>query len=179
MDKEEYIRIVEKYYEDVKRVAFAGCRDMYDAEDIAQTVFMKLLSTSEIFEDDENLKMWLIRVAVNEYKSLWRSPWKSKVDFYIPEEKPGKKDRNEEKYLVLEAVLKLKQKYREVIHLFYYEDYSAKEIGELLGISESTVFKRLQRGRDRLREQILRSDKTGGIQNDRWKRFTTGLQRCD
>jgi len=167
MDKTEYIRLVEKYYEDVKRVAFAGCRDMYDAEDIAQTVFMKLLSTSETFEDDEHLKMWLIRVTVNEYKSLWRSPWKSKVDFYIPEEKPNAISRDDEKYLVLEAVLKLKQKYREVIHLFYYEDYSAKEIGEMLGISESTVFKRLQRGRDKLKDSILRSNKTGGKQNDR------------
>ncbi|MBR4816097.1 MAG: sigma-70 family RNA polymerase sigma factor, partial [Lachnospiraceae bacterium] len=72
MDKQEYIRLVEKYYEDIKRVAFAGCKDMYDAEDITQTAFMKLLKTSESFEEDENIKKWLIRVAVNEYKSLWR-----------------------------------------------------------------------------------------------------------
>ena len=161
MDKTEYTRLVEKYYEDIKRVAFAGTRDMFDAEDITQTAFMKLLNTSEEFEDDENIKMWLIRIAVNEYKSLWRSPWKSKVDFYIPERKAGAGGRDEERTRVMEAVLKLKQKYREVIHLFYYEDYTAKEIGEMLGISENTVFKRLQRAREKLKDVILQKEAPG------------------
>ena len=155
MDKIEYTRLVEKYYEDIKRVAFAGSRDMYDAEDITQTAFMKLINTSEEFEDDENIKMWLIRVAVNEYKSLWRSPWKSKVDFYIPERSTGGYGRDAERTQVMESVLKLKQKHREVIHLFYYEEYTAKEIGEMLGISESTVFKRLQRAREKLKDNLI------------------------
>jgi len=157
MDKTEYTRLVKKYYEDIKRVAFAGTRDIYDAEDITQTAFMKLFNTSEIFEDDENIKMWLIRIAINEYKSLWRSPWKSKVDYYIPDRKT-EGCRDEDRTRVMEAVLKLKQKYREVIHLFYYEDYTAKEIGEMLGISENTVFKRLQRAREKLKDSILQKE---------------------
>lgn len=158
MDKKEYIRLVEKYYEDIKRVAFAGCKDMYDAEDITQTAFMKLLNTSESFEEDENIKKWLIRVAVNEYKSLWRSPWKSKVDYYIPERKAAGSGKNEECAMVADTVLKLKTKYREVIHLYYYEEYSAKEIGEMLGISENTVFKRLQRARENLKEKLVSNE---------------------
>ncbi len=160
MDKTEYTRLVKKYYEDIKRVAFAGTRDIYDAEDITQTAFMKLFNTSEIFEDDENIKMWLIRIAINEYKSLWRSPWKSKVDYYIPDRKT-EGGRDEDRTRVMEAVLKLKQKYREVIHLFYYEDYTAKEIGEMLGISETTVFKRLQRAREKLKDSILQKEALG------------------
>ena len=160
MDKTEYTRLVKKYYEDIKRVAFAGTRDIYDAEDITQTAFMKLFNTSEICEDDENIKMWLIRIAINEYKSLWRSPWKSKVDYYIPDRK-AEGGRDEDRTRVMEAVLKLKQKYREVIHLFYYEDYTAKEIGEMLGISETTVFKRLQRAREKLKDSILQKEALG------------------
>lgn len=160
MDKTEYTRLVKKYYEDIKRVAFAGTRDIYDAEDITQTAFMKLFNTSEIFEDDENIKMWLIRIAINEYKSLWRSPWKSKVDYYIPDRKT-EGCRDEDRTRVMEAVLKLKQKYREVIHLFYYEDYTAKEIGEMLGISENTVFKRLQRAREKLKDSIIQKEALG------------------
>jgi len=160
MDKTEYTRLVKKYYEDIKRVAFAGTRDIYDAEDITQTAFMKLFNTSEIFEDDENIKMWLIRIAINEYKSLWRSPWKSKVDYYIPDRKT-EGGRDEDRTRVMEAVLKLKQKYREVIHLFYYEDYTAKEIGEMLGISETTVFKRLQRAREKLKDSIFQKEALG------------------
>ncbi len=161
MDKEEYTRIVNQYYDDIKRVAFAGCRDMYDAEDVAQITFLKLLRHDEDFEDDDHLKKWLIRVAVNECKSLWRSPWKSKVDFYIPERSSGT-GRNSEQTLVMEAVLTLKAKYREIVHLFYYEEYSAKEIGELLGMSEGTVFKRLQRAREQIKDYITK--KTGKVQ---------------
>ena len=154
MDKTEYTRIVEKYYDDIKRVAFAGCKNIHDAEDIAQTTFVKLMKYTGEFEDDDHLKKWLIRVAVNEYKSLWSSPWKSKVDYFIPERASGGSSGSPKNNAVLGAVMGLKQKYREVIHLFYYEEYSAKEISEMLKISENTVFKRLQRARDKLREKL-------------------------
>ena len=62
----------------------------------------------------------------------------------------------------MEAVLSLKAKYREIVHLFYYEEYSAKEIGELLGMSEGTVFKRLQRAREQIKDYIIK--KTGNTQ---------------
>lgn len=154
MDKTEYTRIVEKYYDDIKRVAFAGCKNIHDAEDIAQTTFVKLMKYTGEFEDDDHLKKWLIRVAVNEYKSLWNSPWKSKVDYYIPERASGGNTVSHEQNVVLEAVMGLKRKYREIVHLFYYEEYTAKEISEMLKISETTVFKRLQRARDKLRENL-------------------------
>lgn len=152
MEKEEYIRIVNLYYDDVKRVALAECKNIYDAEDVAQATFMKLLNQKQAFNDDEHLKKWLIRVAVNECKTLWRSPWKTKVDFFVPERAAGGRGRDNVSKEVLEAVLTLKKKNREIIHLFYFEEYSAKEIAEILGISEDTVFKRLQRARGHLKK---------------------------
>ena len=156
MEHDEFSRIVNLFYDDVKRIAYVGCNDMYDAEDIAQTVFLKLLKTSKTFETDDHVKNWLLRVAINESRSLWRSPWKTKVDFVIPENIPGNKTETHEDPYILEAILNLNQKNREVVHLYYYEEYSAKEIAEILGISEDTVFKRLQRARDQIREYILR-----------------------
>ncbi len=154
MEKEEYIRIVNLYYDDVKRVALTECRNIYDAEDIAQTTFMKLLNHNEVFNDDEHLKKWLIRVAVNECKTLWRNPWKTKVDYFVPERAVGGGGRDNVSKEVLEAVLSLKKKNREIIHLFYFEEYSAKEIAGILGISEDTVFKRLQRARGQLKKYL-------------------------
>ena len=156
MDKEEFTRIVDQYYDDVKRIAFAGCKNIYDAEDIAQTVFLKLSQYKGIFENDEHAKKWLIRVAVNEYKSLWHSPWKTKIEYNVPElasKSPGKNTVSPHND-VLDAVMSLKRKNREVIYLFYYEEYSAKEISELLGISEATVYKRLQRAREQIKAHL-------------------------
>ena len=159
MDRNEFTRIIERYYDDVKRIAFAGCKNMYDAEDIAQTVFLKLSQYSGTFEDDEHIKKWLIRVAVNEYKSLWRSPWKTKVEYNVPERAAKSTGGGSSSNGVLEAVMGLKRKYREVIHLYYYEEYSAGEISELLGVSENTVFKRLQRARDQIKQCLNNAER--------------------
>ena len=155
MGGEEYIRIVDLFYEDIMKISFAICKDIYDAEDIAQTTFIKLLNHSGDFDDDYHVKRWLIKVAVNECRILWKSPWKSKVDYFIPEKSVQSKGRNDEEELVSEAVGSLKKKYREVVHLFYYEEYSAKEIAEILDIKENAVFKRLQRVREIIKKYLL------------------------
>ena len=158
MSKGEFTRIVGLFYDDIKRIAFAGCKNIYDAEDITQTVFLKLSKNTDEFENDEHVKKWLIKVAVNEYKSLWRSPWKTKVEYNIPERaaknSAGSTSQGSVQNEVFDAVIKLKRKYREVIHLFYYEEYSAKEIAELIGVTENTVFKRLQRGREQIKTYL-------------------------
>ena len=166
MDKDEFNRIVRLFYDDVKRVAFVGCKDMYDAEDITQTAFIKLFHTSKTFETDAHIKNWLLRVAINESRSLWRSPWKTKVSFDIPENISQGRNESVKQPDVFDAILSLKPKNREVVHLFYFEEYSAKEIAEMLGISENTVFKRLQRGRDQIEEYILRKKESKGDKTD-------------
>ena len=147
MDKEKYTHIVIRYYDDIKRVAYAGCKNIYDAEDITQTVFLKLSQYTGSFEDDEHIKKWLVKVAVNESRSLWRSPWRSKSAVDEPDIIYHPADMGDSGSDVMEAVMSLKRKYREVIHLFYYEEYSAREIAGVLGISENAVFKRLERAR--------------------------------
>lgn len=156
MNNDEYARIVKLYYEDIKKVSFALCKDLYDAEDVTQTTFIKLLNQKEEFDDDYHIKRWLIKVAINECRMLWKSPWKTKVDYYVPEKAVNHRGMDDEELLVLDAVMKLKKKYREIVHLFYYEEYSAKEIAEILDINEGTVFKRLQRAREQIKAYMVK-----------------------
>lgn len=156
MNNDEYARIVKLYYEDINKVSFALCKDLYDAEDVTQTTFIKLLNQKEEFDDDYHIKRWLIKVAINECRMLWKSPWKTKVDYYVPEKAVNHRGMDDEELLVLDAVMKLKKKYREIVHLFYYEEYSAKEIAEILDLNEGTVFKRLQRAREQIKAYMVK-----------------------
>lgn len=156
MSEDEYIRIVDKYIGDVKRVAVFSCKNEFDAEDITQIVFMKLLKCKQNFESDEHIKHWLLRVTINECNSFWKTPWKQKVDFFVPQSAFANTPKSQEESKVLKAIGSLKKQYRQIIILFYYEDYSAKEIAKILDISESAAFKRLQRARDDIRDYMLK-----------------------
>ena len=97
------------------------------------------------------MKKWLVKVAINECRSLWRSPWKKRVVLDIPEYLTDKKVKDTTKDSVLEAVLRLNATQRQIIHLIYYENLSAKDVGEIMGMSENAVFKAAQRARDKVR----------------------------
>ncbi len=153
MDTKEYERLVTLYLDCIYRIALNGCKNDMDAEDVVQNTFMKLLEKEECFADDEQAKFWLIRVAMNECKSLWRTSWKRKVTsmedlsaepaFVMPE-------RSELYY----AVRELPVKYRQVVHLYYFEDYSVREIAGIMKLSETAVQNRLLRARQKLKEKL-------------------------
>ena len=151
MNDDEYIRAVRLFYNDIKKVAYVYLKNSFDAEDITQNVFIKLNAYTKDFRDDEHLKKWLVKVAVNECRSLWRSPWKKRVKLDIPEHLTDKKTKDGTQGSVLEAILRLNKTQRQIIHLIYYENLSAKEVGEIMGISENAVFKAAQRARDKIR----------------------------
>ena len=132
MSNEDFIRAVTLFYDDIKRVAFARLRNVHDAEDITQNVFLKLHKCKKAFQDEEVLKKWLVKVTVNECRSFWRHPWNNKVILDIPETISDQKEEDSDKELVFEAILSLKSSYRLVIHLFYFDNYSAKDIAEIL-----------------------------------------------
>lgn len=153
MRSEEYERIAAKYCDVVYRVALSYAKSPQDAEDILQNTFLKLLTKNMDFADEEHIRRWLIRVAVNECNSLWTSFWKKKVDFVEQEaeipifEKPEYSD-------LYRALRNLPAKCRIVVHLFYYEEYSTKEIAALLHIPDATVRTRLVRARKLLKQQL-------------------------
>ena len=158
MTNEQFTCLAQRYLDTVFRVAYNYIGSRTDAEDITQNVFFKLLQSKKIFESDDHVKNWLIRVTVNECKNLVRAKWwktESIEDhtLSLTFENPAHSD-------LYFAVMGLPKKYRLPIYLHYYEGYSTGEIGELLGIPKNTVCSNLKRGREQLKEIL-----TGG-END-------------
>lgn len=151
MDTKEYERLVAKYLDCIYRVALNGCKNSTDAEDIVQSTFMKLLVCNEIFEKDESVKYWLIRVAINESNSLWRSSWKRRtVSLEQMQQEPI--FSTPEKSNLYYAMKELPVKYRQILHLYYFEDYSVRDIADIMKLSETAVQTRLFRARQKLKE---------------------------
>ena len=125
-----------------------------DTEDIFQTVFLKYVLSSVSFESKEHEKAWIIRVTVNACMDLLKSFFRSRT---VPLEElvrepaaaPAGEDRE-----VLEAVLSLPGKYKDVVYLHYYEGYTAPEIGQILGKNANTVYTLMTRAKGLLKERL-------------------------
>lgn len=145
--------LVERWGDSLYRAAFAVCKNPQDAEDVVQETLLSYYRSDKEFESDEHIRAWLIRVAVNKAKNaaicFWRRNRRSLEEAMdaLAFESEGDRD-------LLDAVLRLPERYRIVIHLFYYEDYSIKEIAALLRLSEGAVKSRLNRARKQLRNQL-------------------------
>ncbi|MHB1153849.1 MAG: sigma-70 family RNA polymerase sigma factor [Eubacteriales bacterium] len=147
---------VNKYAHTVAKTAFAYLKNTADAEDITQEVFLSLMQKNPLFENEEHLKAWLIRVAINKSKNHLKSGW-FKSNNRIPDELPY---LSQEQSDLLSEVLALDLKYRLPIHLYYYEGYTIKEIAKILGEKEATVGTRLARGRSLLKKSL------GGVNDE-------------
>ena len=145
--------LIEKYQDNVFVAAFNMCKNAADADDIVQDTFLQYHITQKQFESEEHIRAWLLRVAVNKAKNVNHSFWrraKTSLEDYMETlcfETPEAEN-------LFEEVLKLPEKYRIVIHLFYYEEYKIKDIAEILQISESNVKARLSRGRALLKKVL-------------------------
>lgn len=148
---------LDKYGGMILRLAYACLKSRDDAEDVLQDVMVKLLELHPKFESGEHEKAWLIRVTINLCRNRLRSPWRrlGALDDSVPADgSHGWDAALGERSAVLEAVMSLPEKYREVIHLFYYEDYSVAQIGRVLKKNESTVRSNLYRARKMLSERL-------------------------
>ena len=154
MRKEQEINeAIERYADTVRRLCMLHLKNHADTEDIFQTVFLKYALHTEPFADAEHEKAWLIRVTINACKDLLKSFFRSRtvsLDEVLEQPAALAPDHRE----VVEAVLSLPQKYRDVIYLHYYEGYSIQEISKLLGLPAPTVGTRLARGREQLRQML-------------------------
>ena len=137
------------------RIAMTRLASPADAEDAVQDVFLKLLTARPQFRDDEHEKAWLIRATLHRACDMARAAERRNLPLETAEVLPG--GELPEPSPILSAVQALPAKYSAVIHLYYYEGYSIKEIANLLRLPVPTVGTRLSRGRERLR-QILKED---------------------
>ncbi|MBQ4568569.1 MAG: sigma-70 family RNA polymerase sigma factor [Ruminococcus sp.] len=141
---------LEKYGESLMRVAYTYTKNMQDAQDMVQDAFLRYMSSAPQFSSDEHEKAWLIRVTINICKNHLSSAYRR--NYAELDENMSVCDTYSSG--LAEIVNSLPEKYRIVIHLFYYEDYTQKQIAKALGITESAVSTRLQRGRKLLKEKI-------------------------
>jgi len=145
--------LIERYQDNVYAAAYSVCRNAADAEDIVQDTFIQYHTSDSEFDSEQHIRAWLLRVAVNKAKNVSRSfrrrasvpleEYMATLPFEAPE------DRD-----LFSHVMRLPARYRIVIHLFYYEDYSVRDIAGILHISEGNVRVRLTRGRKLLGAQL-------------------------
>ena len=146
-------RAIDRYADLVRRVCMIHLKNHADTEDIFQTVFLKYVTGTTEFESEEHEKAWFIRVTISACKDLLRSFFRSRtvsLDDLLEQPDQVPEDHRE----VLEAVLALPDKYRDVVYLHYYEGYTAPEIGTILHKNPNTVYTLLTRARDELRKML-------------------------
>ena len=147
----------------VWRLALAQTGSKEDAEDVYQDVSLRLAQSATEFSSQEHLKAWLLRVAVNRCHDVARLRSRrpavplDSMPFEPSDAGPLSPD---EVRALWEAVGELPESMRVVIHLYYQEGYSGKEIAGLLGLEPSTVRTRLQRARAQLKISL------GGVDYD-------------
>ncbi len=150
---EDFEAFVTKHENTLYRTALAVMGNVSDAEDVVQEAILRAYEKAPEFQSEEHEKAWLIRVTVNLCNSRLRSPWRKRrlplLNSY-PASEP-------EQHELLEQIVALEPKYRTVIHLFYYEGYSVKDISELTGQKEATVRSHLTRARQKLK-LVLKED---------------------
>lgn len=158
MSEERFEELYRQYANDVLRVSYFYLGDRQKAEDVTQDVFVRLLTHApELVPGKE--KAWLLKVALNRCRDLWRAAWVKRVVLGSPAMEltpaPGELTDRLEKQEMLAAIRKLPAEFRKVILLHYYQGYGIAEMAEMLQVPEGTVSSRLSRGRKKL-EEILK-----------------------
>lgn len=152
MTNDVFERLARAHGDAIFRVAFHALGNRADAEDVSQTVLLKLYQVDKPFAGEDHAKHWLIRVTVNECRKLLRTPWRKRI---LPlEDYDGPTPAPEDHSDVLAAVMALEPKYRLCVYLYYYEDWSVREVARALDAKESTVQTRLARAREQLKQTL-------------------------
>lgn len=145
--------LFETYRQNVYAAAFSVCKNAADAEDILQETFLQYHQTNKQFESEQHIRAWLLRVALNRAKDVYRQK-KRRRETALEDYMETLTFPSPESGALFAAVMALPEHYRSVIHLFYYEDYTVDEIAKLLHLTQSNVKVRLSRARKLLKESL-------------------------
>lgn len=145
--------LFEAYRQNVYAAAFSVCKNAADAEDILQETFLQYHQTNKQFESEQHIRAWLLRVALNRAKDVYRQK-KRRRETALEDYMETLTFPSPESGALFSAVMALPEHYRSVIHLFYYEDYTIDEIAKLLHLTQSNVKVRLSRARKLLKESL-------------------------
>ena len=153
--------LMQAYGNDVIRIAYAYLKERQLAEDVAQDVFIKCYEKMETFRNESSYKTWMIKITVNRCKDVLKS-WSYKNLLLTNQFNHKKADvsveqdyfKDKDSQNLSQQVMDLPVKLREVIFLYYYQDFSIGEISDLLKINENTIKTRLYRARNKLKEAL-------------------------
>lgn len=156
----EIERLIQNYGNDVLRIANMYVKDAALAEDIFQDVFVKVYEKYNSFKGNSSEKTWLIRITINACKDYLKSAYNKKVvgmdEYIVVDNEFIEEDviNQEERKGIVEKILSLPDKYKEVLILYYYEEFNTAEIAGVLKLPEATIRTRMKRARDMLKEKI-------------------------
>lgn len=160
-NKEKLENLIELYGNDVLRIATLYMQNPSTAEDIFQDVFLKVNKYLSSFEGKSSEKTWIIKITINTCKDYLKSAWRKKVvsiENFNDTLENANYDENiidsENASMVLKEILLLPTKYKDVLILYYYKDFSTIEISKVLNIPEATVRTRMKRAREMLKEKL-------------------------
>ena len=157
-DMAYFEEIYEKYATDVLRVSYFYLGDRQKAEDVCQDVFVRLITNAPVLQEGRE-KAWLLKVALNRCRDLWRGAWVKRVILGSPAFElipaPDEIGKLADQQEIMGAIHQLPASFREVILLHYYQEYGITEIAEMMDLPEGTISSRLSRGRKKL-ESILK-----------------------
>ena len=157
MDEFQAKRLVNLYADMILRISYQYLKQTCDAEDICQTVFLKYLTANLAFDSIEHEKAWIIRTTINACKDHLKSAWfrrTAPLEDAAAVAAPAVPDS-----WLLDAMKGLPEKYRISLYLYYYEEYSAREIAEMMGVKEAAVNQYLTRGRRKLRTILTEEER--------------------
>lgn len=147
--------LVPRYQNNLYQTAFAVLQDPADAQDAVQLVFIKYHRLDLEYENEDHIRRWLFRLVLNQAKDIRRSFWRShRAELTEAVNQTAAQYQAPEDRHLFESVSRLPEKYRIMLQLFYYEEFSIREIADVTALSEAAVKKRLSRGRMMLREML-------------------------
>ena len=155
LSEAELGRMIAQYGDGLMRVCLLYLKDYASAEDAVQETFLRAYKSYSSFEGRSSEKTWLTTIAVNVCKNMLHSwLWQKRQEVEDWEEVLKSDNQTPEETAVLKALMQLPEKYKTVLYLYYYEEYSCKEIAEMMQKKESTVRSLLKRGRETLQKKI-------------------------
>jgi RNA polymerase sigma-70 factor (ECF subfamily) len=149
----EVCQAIEKYGDSIRRLCMIHLKNYDDTEDIFQNVFLKYAIRDDLFISEKHEKAWLFQVTLNECRDLLRRFFHSRT-VSLNELMDIPQDMKESHREVLEALLALPEKYRISLYLYYYEGYTAREIGDILKKNVNTVYSLINRGKTIMKEAL-------------------------
>ena len=158
-DPAYFARLYDQYATDVLRVCYFYLSDREKAEDVCQDVFVRLMTTHPVLQPGRE-KSWLLKVALNRCRDLWRGAWLKRVILGGPTFElipaPDEFSRRDDRQAMMAAINQLPATFKEVILLHYYQGMNIAEIAQMLELPEGTISSRLSRGRKKLESILLK-----------------------